>query len=720
VSANHPSEFSIRFSTIFAISAGLFVAMLACADRVAARKPYPAGIIDLPPSIDALHPIGDLTDHPWLSPVVDGVRIRTPWDNTEPGDGVYNWTQIDECLANALLSGKPIGLGVAAGITTPPWLMGGQTFEDGVATLGVATLTSDTASFTSDDIGRLIVCDAFTPGTTIVRINSSASVQTSLAAVKNANPDNPREFSILNRNPGGAEYRVLTAPDEGVEVVPWDPLFLSKFEEFIAAMGARYDGNIYLTYVPMGGFGQTGESRVAVAPADIDFFEASAVAAGYSATEDFSAAVVAWEAVAKEITDAYMAAFPNTPCFVTGAAPFGDTGGGEEALDDFIAWGVATYPGRFGIMNAQLYAIAQPDFAPFAPIYNYRFTEPTGVQFLCSSATHDNVARLSNSPPYGPQPLLSAFDAVNDSLSAAITIGCRFVETYEVDVENPDYQVMLAIQGAALKAPTPTPTPPSITTQPAGQTVTEGETALFTVTATGTTPLTYQWKKNGVNISGATDASYITPPTTMADNGARFSVVVSNVAGNVTSTNAILTVNPAPIPPSITMQPADATVTVGTTARFTVTATGTEPLRYQWMKNGVDIPLATNASYTTPPTTMADNGALFSVLVGNDAGTVTSDNARLTVTAAVPPSITTQPADVTVRVGRTARFTVTATGTTPLTYQWKKDGVDIRGASNASYTTPPTTMADSGSRFSVVVTNIAGSVTSRNAILTVN
>jgi hypothetical protein len=694
--------------------------MLVCAEPVAAQKPYPAGILDLPPSIDAQHPIGDLTDHPWLSPVVDGVRIRTPWDNTEPGDGVYNWTQIDECLVNAFLSGKQIGLGIAAGITCPPWLMGGQTFTDGVATLGVRTLTSDTANFVSDDIGRVIVCDAFTPGTTIVSINSSTSVQTSLAAIKNANPDNPREFSILNRNPGGAEFRVLTAPDEGVEVVPWDPIFLNKFEAFIAALGAEYDGNAYLTYVPMGGFGQTGESRVAVAPSDIDFFEASAVAAGYSATEDFSAAVVAWEAVAKEITNAYMAAFPRTPCFVTGAAPFGDSGGGEEALDDFIAWGVATYPGRFGIMNAQLYAIAQPDFAPFAPIYDYRFTQPTGVQFLCSSATSDNVARLSNSPPWGRQPLLSPFDAVNNSLSAAITIGCRFVETYEVDVENPDYQVMLATQGAALKAPTPTPTPPSITTQPTDQTVTEGETARFTVTATGTTPLTYQWKKNGVNISGATDVFYTTPPTTMADNGARFSVLVSNVAGRVTSTTALLTVDPAPIPPSITTQPADQTVAEGQTARFSVTATGTEPLRYQWMKNGVNIPLATNASYTTPPTTMADNGARFSVLVGNAAGTVTSDNARLTVTEAIPPSITTQPADVTVREGQTARFSVTATGTTPLTYQWKKNGANISGATNASYTTPPTTMGDDGARFSVVVSNVAGSVTSRNAILTVN
>ncbi len=704
----------------FVSLAALSVAIFAGADPVAAQKPYPAGIIDLPPSIDAQNPIGTLTDHPWLSPIVDGVRIRTGWNNTAPGDGVYNWTQIDECLANALASGKPIGLGISAGITAPPWLMGGETFTDGISVLGVPTLTSATANFRSDDIGRVIVSDAFTPGTTIVSINSSTSVQTSLAAIKNANPTRGgRPFSILTRQPGGAAFRVL-ADGQGVQVVPWDPFFLNKFETFIAALGARYDGNLYLRYVPMGGLGNTGESRVTVDQADFDFFDASAVAAGYSATGDLSAAAVAWEAAAKEITNAYMAAFPTTPCFITSADPFGDLGGGEEALEDFIAWGVATYPGRFGIMNAQLNAIAQPDFTAFAPIYNNRFTQPTGVQFLCSSANADNVARLSHSPPYGPQPLLSPFDAVNNSLIAAITIGCRFVETYEVDVENPVYEAMLALQGAALKGPTPTPTPPSITTHPTDQTVTEGDVAQFTVTATGTTPLTYQWMKNGVNISGATSQFYTTPATTMADNGAIFAVVVTNAAGSVTSNNATLTVNPAPIPPSITTQPTNQTVSEGQTARFTVEATGTAPLRYQWQKNGVDIPLATNPAYITPPTMMADNGAIFSVVIGNDGGTVTSSNATLTVNPAIPPSITTQPTNQTVTEGQAARFTVDATGTEPLTYQWKKNGVNISGATNGSYTTPPTTMADSGAIFAVVVTNVAGSVISNNATLTVN
>src|SRR5207237_10570583 len=79
---------------------------------------------------------------------------------------------------------------------------------------------------------------------------------------------------------------------------------------------------------------------------------------------------------------------------------------------------------------------------------------------------------------------------------------------------------------------------PSITTQPASKTVLAGQTATFSVTATGTTPLKYQWTKNGANITGATGASYATPSTTLADNASLFAVIVTNSAGSVTSNDA--------------------------------------------------------------------------------------------------------------------------------------------------------------------------------------
>jgi hypothetical protein len=262
---------------------------------------------------------------------------------------------------------------------------------------------------------------------------------------------------------------------------------------------------------------------------------------------------------------------------------------------------------------------------------------------------------------------------------------------------------------------------PSITTQPANQTVTAGQTATFTVVASGTAPLSYQWMKNGANIAGATSSSYATPATTAADGGSTFDVVVRNTAGTATSNTATLTVNSAPVAPTITTQPANQTVTAGQTATFTVVASGTAPLSYQWRKNSVAISGATSPSYSTPATTSSDNGAQFTVVVTNTAGSVTSSAATLTVNAApVAPSITTQPTSQAVTAGQAASFSVAATGTAPLSYQWRKNSVAISGATSPSYSTPATTSSDNGAQFTVVVTNTAGSVTSSAATLTVS
>src|SRR5579864_3086320 len=85
-------------------------------------------------------------------------------------------------------------------------------------------------------------------------------------------------------------------------------------------------------------------------------------------------------------------------------------------------------------------------------------------------------------------------------------------------------------------------TAPAFASQPASQTVTVGQSAVFSVMATGTAPLTYQWQKNNANISGATAASYTTPATVSSDNAATFRVIVTNSAGSATSNSATLTV----------------------------------------------------------------------------------------------------------------------------------------------------------------------------------
>ena len=431
----------------------LFFALAATAH--AAVKPYPRGIMDLPGAISVKEPIGTLADHPWENPNVDGIRIRTGWDNTENADNVFNWVQIDECLANAQASGKFIGLGIISGVDAPAWLLGGVTFLDGSSTVDVATLTSATAKFVSSDVGKVIASDNYEPGTTIISVTSSTVVKTSIGATRTSTDKKPAVFSILARKPGGAAFRVLTDSGGGVMPVPWDPLFKAKWKEFIVALAARYDSDPQLQYLVMAGFQQTGECYLASTQEDIDFFNASAVAAGYKATDILPAGLVAWEATVQEVVAQYMASFKNTPLIITGARPYGGPQlvAGQRAMNDIFDWGVTTYPGRFGIMNAQLHVTSTPGYYLNAAILDNHLTEPTGIQFISNSVTDDNLARLCNSDPYGDDPLLPRFDAMNATFSAGLALGVGYIEVYEADVVNPDYQEMIAAQREALGLP---------------------------------------------------------------------------------------------------------------------------------------------------------------------------------------------------------------------------------------------------------------------------
>jgi hypothetical protein len=175
-----------------------------------------------------------------------------------------------------------------------------------------------------------------------------------------------------------------------------------------------------------------------------------------------------------------------------------------------------------------------------------------------------------------------------------------------------------------------------------------------------------------------------------------------------------------PVAPSLMVQPASVTVTAGQPATFNVSVSGTAPISYQWRKNTVNILGATAASYTTPATATTDNGSKFDIVVGNSVGSITSAPATLTVNAAVAPTIMTQPANQMVIAGQTATFSVVASGSAPLSYQWEKNGSAITGAISVSYTTPATTTADSGELFRVAVSDSGGNITSMSATLTVN
>jgi DNA-binding beta-propeller fold protein YncE len=304
--------------------------------------------------------------------------------------------------------------------------------------------------------------------------------------------------------------------------------------------------------------------------------------------------------------------------------------------------------------------------------------------------------------------------ATSASYTLATTALSNSGDQFSVTVSNAGGSV-----SSGMATLTVNPIPPAITVQPASVTVSAGQPAMFSVSASGTAPITYQWKRGGANITGATSASYTLPTTALSDSGAQFSVTVTNPGGAVNSSAATLTVNS--VAPSITSQPQPQTVFAGSMATFTVVASGTAPLSYQWQKNGANIPGAIAASYTTPATVLSDSGSTFTVVVSNGASTsATSSPAALTVNP-VAPTIVTQPHSVTVAAPATATFSVVASGTAPLSYQWQKNSANISGAIAASYTTPATTPGDSGSSFTVIVSNTAStSATSSAAVLTVS
>ena len=218
---------------------------------------------------------------------------------------------------------------------------------------------------------------------------------------------------------------------------------------------------------------------------------------------------------------------------------------------------------------------------------------------------------------------------LNHSLIESATVSVRkrrLTIRFVHHLNNPMINAIEIVPATTVAAPT-------ISSQPSSKAVTAGQTVTFTVTASGTSPLNYQWQRGGAAISGATSSAHTTAATTSADNGRQFRVIVSNSKGSVTSNTATLTVNSAMVSPIISSQPTSMTLSEGATATFSVTASGTSPFSYQWQKNDSIINGATSSTYTTPATTGADNGARFAANVSNAAGSTTSNNATLDVTA---------------------------------------------------------------------------------------
>jgi hypothetical protein len=170
------------------------------------------------------------------------------------------------------------------------------------------------------------------------------------------------------------------------------------------------------------------------------------------------------------------------------------------------------------------------------------------------------------------------------------------------------------------------------------------------------------------------------------------------------------------VPPVITSQPQDSMVTAGASVTLSVAAAGSLPMAYQWQRNGLTLPGATNPSLTLLSAEPADSGS-YQAWVTNAAGSICSRAAALSVLA--PPIITVQPFGLSVTFGATVTLRVAASGSTPMVFQWYFNGAALSGATNASITLNGVDPSQAGT-YEAVVSNPAGVTASQPATLIVS
>jgi DNA-binding beta-propeller fold protein YncE len=271
---------------------------------------------------------------------------------------------------------------------------------------------------------------------------------------------------------------------------------------------------------------------------------------------------------------------------------------------------------------------------------------------------------------------------------------------------------------------------PQIQTQSANQTKTVGQSATFTVAATGVPAPSYQWQRQAagtstfVNLtdagaySGTATATLTVNITSAAMNGDQFQCIVGNgVSPNAISSAALLTLNLYSAP-AFTTSPVSQTAVVGGTVNLTAAASGNPAPAYQWRINGANIPSATSATLTLSNVQLTDAGD-YDVVATNQSGNATSSLAQLAVVAASSaPVITLQPASQTVVLGGSVNLNALAVAFPAATYQWRLNGANIGGATNATLTLTNVQAASAG-QYDVVISNSLGSVVATAATLRV-
>lgn len=347
-------------------------------------------------------------------------------------------------------------------------------------------------------------------------------------------------------------------------------------------------------------------------------------------------------------------------------------------------------------------------------------------------ATHgDIVYDKSNSKTY-----ITKCDAFLCELILIADAGCCAQLQNEIDDL---YARLRTLLPCATSTPPPPPPPIKLTwyTEPSGISINLGETVTFTASAYGGFGvINYKWnRKDGIPISVVDNQSILTFTAQLSDE-ATYYCVANTFSEYITSRDAILDIGANSIlaedgtyilselnefidwevsgllAPTIITHPRSQVTTTLVPVTFSVEATGSAPLNYQWKINGVDIFGETGITYTITNPTKDLTG--ITCYVSNSISNVESNPANLTV--GIKPSIVTQPVSQSKSIGSSVTFSVVAAGTAPLSYQWSKDGMVILGATSYTYTINSVQNSDLGN-YTCVVSNAFGIVTSSSANL---
>ena len=342
--------------------------------------------------------------------------------------------------------------------------------------------------------------------------------------------------------------------------------------------------------------------------------------------------------------------------------------------------------------------------------FNLSMTQTQNVQAIFGTVVATNISGLgsvvmseTNPVPFGTTLTNTAVPAPGYyfvTWTGAVS-GTNNPATFTVNSATPSVGALFAASSVL-----------TIVRQPTNTSVVLGNAANLNFEASGTAPLTYQWRKGGANIGGATGTNY-NIASALASNAGNYDVVVMNgVGSSLTSSVATLTVL---LPPTIVQQPWSQNVIIGSNASISMSASGSPTLTYQWRKNGLNIGGAISTNYDLTNVTTNDQAG-YDVVVSNPYGSITSSVASIFIV--YPASIVGQPTNRIVASGNSASFTVAAAGTPTLTYQWYNGAGLIPNATNSTLTLNPALTNNAGNYYATVA-NVYGQATSTVATLTV-